>query len=163
MIRKIFHSSPFHQVLYFGLLPVCALSLGGFVYLFLRPPEYAFFGWIDAWEIEKWAHLSKWYSPSRSSILLNWIVYSLPNGLWAFSYAFIITAIWSNRKSWLRFFWLASIPILIIGFEMLQYTGEIPGTFCVQDLALGIIGLCLGYLLGKKSKKMISYEETSTS
>lgn len=78
----------------------------------------------------------------------NWVVYSLPNGFWAFAYALIITAIWSGSISRLKYFWMSSIPLLVYGYEILQYFGVITGTFCRLDLALGTAGLLAGILIG---------------
>jgi hypothetical protein len=81
-------------------------------------------------------------------ILPKWIVYSLPNGLWAFAYALLITGIWSDSKSCVKYFWMGSIPVLVLGFEILQYPGIIRGTFSMQDIALGIAGITVGIIVG---------------
>jgi hypothetical protein len=80
------------------------------------------------------------------------------NGLWAFAYALLITGIWSGSESWLKYFWMASIPVLVFGYEILQYFGTIPGTFCIQDLALGFGGLILGIIAGIKIPKSNNHE-----
>jgi hypothetical protein len=98
------------------------VAFGGLIYIYLRP-----------------YHLENQLFP-------DWMVYSLPNGLWAFAYALIITRIWGRNKSWPRIIWLASIPALVLGFETLQFWGIVHGTFCLQDLALGLTGIILGII-----------------
>ena len=109
--------------------------------------------------------MSHWLNQARNVavpgelVLPNWIIFSLPNGLWAFAYALLITSIWSGSKSWLRHLWMASIPILVVGYEVLQYTGIIRGTFCIQDIALGVSGLILGIIIGFKTTNKNNYEK----
>jgi hypothetical protein len=43
---------------------------------------------------------------------------------------------------------MSTIPILVIGFELLQYTGLVKGTFSFQDIAFEISGLLLGIYAG---------------
>jgi len=61
---------------------------------------------------------------SLNLLLPEGIVFSLPNGLWAFSYAMLIAGIWSGRKSWLRTFWMASILVLVLGVFILLALGS---------------------------------------
>ena len=142
-------------------LSAFALWLGGIIYLLLRSSEHVFFRWISAAGIEKWFMLARHHTHSLNLHLPEWIVFSLPNGLWAFSYSLLITCIWSGSKSRLRYFWMASIPVLVLGYEVLQYAGIIHGTFCIQDIAFGVAGLIGGILLGIKTTKSKNHEKTS--
>ena len=74
-------------------------------------------------------------------------------------YALLITRIWSGSNSWLKYFWMASIPLVVLGFEILQYAGLIPGTFCIQDIAFGVLGLVLGIFIGTIKTKNNNYHE----
>lgn len=136
-----------------------AIFLGGLTYILLRPSEHVFFGWM------RLAGLDQWISPARSislpfsQLFPDWIIFSLPNMLWAFAYALLITNIWTGSNSWLKYFWMASIPLLVLGFEILQYTGIIPGTFCIQDIVFGVSGLVLGIFIGTLKTKHNNYHE----
>jgi hypothetical protein len=136
-----------------------AIILGGLIYILFRPSEHIFFRWIS---LSGLGHL---ISPARSlsqvfcRLLPEWFVYSLPNGLWAFAYALLITGIWSGSRSWLKYFWMASIPLVVLGFEILQFPGIIPGTFCFQDIVMGLMGLILGILIGNTKTKNNNYHE----
>ena len=142
------------------LLSVLAIFIGGLIYIFLRPSEHVFFGWINAAGFEHWFSYARSHSPSLSHLFPEWFIFSLPNGLWAFAYALLITLIWSGSKSWSRYFWLGSIPVLVLGFEVLQFPGIIPGTFCMQDLAMGLAGLVLGTFIGFTKTKNKYHEKT---
>jgi len=143
------------------ILCTAALMLGGIIYLLFRPSEILFLKWIQTAGLDNWFSLARQKSLSLNLHLPEWIVFSLPNGFWAFAYALLITCVWSGSKSWLRYFWMASIPILVLGFEILQFTGTIPGTFCMQDLALGMAGIITGIIVGTKTIKTANHEKTS--
>ncbi len=129
-------------------LSVLAILLGGVIYILFRASEPIFFNWIRAIGLDSWLDFARGKSHSSGLNLPAWIVFSLPNGLWAFAYAFLLTVVWWRNRSWLKYFWMTSIPLLVLGYEILQYAGIIPGTFCMQDIALGIIGLTTGITAG---------------
>lgn len=128
-------------------LSVVAIATGGMIYLWLRPGSIRFFSWME------WAGFSELVEalrkpvPQPPEIMADWMVYSLPNGLWAFSYALIIGRLWWGRKASMRYFWLSSIPLVGMGYELLQYLGAIPGTFCYQDLLMCATGVGMGFSL----------------
>jgi hypothetical protein len=139
----------------------CTMSmlLGGLIYILFRIAEPAFFKWIPSDVLDGWFNFARGISLGLRYFLPAWIIYSLPNGLWAFSYALIITHIWWHRESGLKYFWLSCILFVVTGFEILQYAGIIPGTFCVQDLAMGITGLITGIIVGIITTKPNCHEK----
>lgn len=161
-MKRKFHypTAKYFNGFYFWLSAI-ALLAGGIIYILFRTSEPVFFSWIRAAGLDNWLSFARNSSLSLTPHLPGWVVYSLPNGLWAFSYALLITAIWSDSKSWLKYIWMASIPVLVLGFEILQLTGFIPGTFSLQDMALGIAGLIGGVIVGIKIIKPFYYEKAS--
>jgi hypothetical protein len=161
MKRVFLHqTAKYFKGIYFWLSAI-ALLAGGIIYILFRTSRPAFFNWISAFGLEKWLNIARQSTLSQNLYLPKWIVFSLPNGLWAFAYALLITTIWSDSKSWLKYFWMASIPLLVLGFEILQYPKIIPGTFCIQDLALGIAGLTIGIIVGTKIIKPTDHEKAA--
>jgi hypothetical protein len=158
MRKKVFYLSAKHYNRCYIYLSLLAILMGGVIYILFRGSEPVFFNWIRALGLEGWLNFARSKSLSSSLHLPAWIVFSLPNGLWAFAYAFLITGIWWGTKSWLKYFWMASIPLLVLGYEILQYAGIIPGTFCMQDIALGIVGLTTGILAGIFTTKPQNHE-----
>jgi hypothetical protein len=150
---------------YFYLLHIClsafALLAGGIIYIIFHSSEPLFFSWINSTGAIHWINIIRNSSLSLSKFLPEWIVYSLPNGLWAFSYSLLITGIWSGSKSSLRYFWFASIPLVVLGFEFLQFARLIPGTFCLQDIALGIAGIVIGIMVGIRIIKPDHHEKAA--
>lgn len=142
------------------LLSASALIAGGSIYILFREGEFIFHRWLQAvWP----AH---WINPLPATISCpglhfpTWVIYSLPNGLWALAYALLVTSIWLKSRSILKYFWLGTIPLLVMGFELLQWAGVLRGTFCLEDLALGIAGIVAGALTGLGCSKK-RYPETN--
>lgn len=123
---------------------IFAILAGGFIYVLFRPVEPIFFNWLGAIGFENWLGTIREKSLSINQSMPAWMVYSLPNGLWAFAYTILILAIWKGSHSPVKYVWFLSIPVLILGFELLQFTGDLPGTFCVYDLLWGATGITLG-------------------
>ena len=123
-----------------------AVFAGGIIYILFRPTEPVFLNWFRAIGIENWLGIVREQSLSFTHVLPQWLVYSLPNGLWAFAYTSIVLIIWKGSSSFLKYFWYLSIPILVFGFELLQLTGYLQGTFCLYDVTWGVLGITLGML-----------------
>ena len=124
------------------LIAFSAISSGAFIYLLWRQDYIRVFTWLDLFGFNIPVELIRSYSYRFLPLIPEWVVFSLPNGLWAFSYALIISHIWwGQNNSVSKYFWLISIFIVGLGYEALQYLGVIPGTFCYQDLLLCVIGV----------------------
>lgn len=163
MKKGSFHPAATFSHIMCYILSALALLLGGIIYVVFRTSEYTFESWIQALNFHKWSGSARINVFVQRLFLPEWFVFSLPHGLWAFAYAIVITGIWTGSRSRLRYFWFASIPILVLGIEILQIPGFLPGIFCFQDIGLGITGLVLGMIIGFKiKKKSIFHEKTVT-
>jgi len=150
---------------YFGGLGIglslLALAIGGLIYLYLRPSVHVYSDWIRGIGLDDWYNSLRVSALSQSLQTPDWFVFALPNGLWAFAYSLLITRIWSGSRSFLKYFWFASMPGLVFGFELLQYSGVIHGTFSLQDLAFGAAGIVFGRFVGIQLNKLKYYEKSS--
>jgi len=140
------------------ILSFITMAIGGTIYLLYRTSIPVFFHIINFAGFEEQLLELRQTTLSGSLFLPNWIVYSLPNGLWAFAYAIIIITIWWRSTSKQKYFWLVTIPVLVFGFEFLQLLGVRYGTFCWLDLLSGIIGILLALLVGIKLSKSKYHE-----
>ncbi len=134
-----------------ALLASIALISGGAIYFLFRPKGVPF---------TKIFKSISFFPPYQGNsflqfVLPEWMIYSLPDGLWAFAYALLISMIWSKNKSIFGMIWMASIPILTFGMELLQGVHLLPGTFCFMDLLFIGLGITLGYLSGRFNLKKI--------
>jgi hypothetical protein len=144
------------------LLSASALILGGAIYILFYTSQPVFFSWIRTAGFHNWLTQARHYSLTAGSNLPPWVVFSLPDGLWAYAYAVLITGIWIRSNSGLKYFWMFSIPVLVIGLELLQYAGMIKGTFSLQDIVFEFSGLLIGIYTGIKITKSHHHEKSIT-
>lgn len=122
-----------------ALLALITLFVGGMIYLLFRPTSLSVFEWIqhtgimDAVEIFRFGICT----------VPAWVEYTLPDGLWMFSYCLIIGCIWdfNLKKSGTLLFLLLFFAVL---FEVLQYVHLFPGTFDRMDIIAYILAFSLG-------------------
>ena len=76
----------------------------------------------------------------------NWVYFSLPDGLWIYSFTSAIIIYWNNDDKKIRL-WLL-IPIASgIFIEILQGLKLFSGTFDYLDLTFSILGISLSKIL----------------
>jgi len=122
------------------LLSLLFLFIGGSLYLMYRSDSLVMFGWCKTLGIYDMVINLR---PKES--LKGWIVYSLPDGLWLFSYILLMGSIWNfNLKR--SFYASAPLIVIAIGSELLQIPEWVPGTFDVVDLLCYLAACGLGYV-----------------
>jgi len=133
---------------------VLPVSLGSLIYLLFRSKHLLIFHWFNA------LGLYPAILAARQHIIIfeqtpSWLIYSLPNGLWAYSFMFFISYIWSGTKAPARYLFIFMVLTLSLGSEIGQLLGTIPGTFCFEDLIVYVLGLSLGFYFGNKMPKEV--------
>lgn len=78
----------------------------------------------------------------------EWVVYSLPDGMWLLSYMFAMEFIWNNDGKHIRLFFVWAMPVAIIAHEFCQLMGLASGTWDILDLTSYSIAIII-YLLTK--------------
>lgn len=142
-------------------LSVLALILGATIYLFFRPTSPLFFKWIDCIGLGNCLHIARNYSLNFTAYFPNWVLYSLPDGLWAFAYALLILQFWMGKKTRISYIWISTIPLLIFGFEISQTINSVHGTFCWTDMGFQFIGILFAYILLLTHKTSRDEEKTT--
>lgn len=135
-----------------ALIYFLPVILGGFIYFLLRPGSIIFYSWLEYFNVYNTIYNLRLAIPSYLFFFPNWFIYSLPNGLWAFSYTAIIVTFWATRTEIVKYFWFSTIPIICMGYEAMQYMGVIKGTFCLTDLSFCFLGMILGLTIYKKRR-----------
>lgn len=88
-----------------------------------------------------------WFPPIET--VPEWVVYSLPDGMWLLSYMFAMEFIWNNDGEHIRLFFVWAMPMAIIAHEFCQLMGLASGTWDILDLTSYSIAIII-YLLTKK-------------
>lgn len=137
------------------ILSIVFLFAGGMVYVLFRPTSLLLFYWLDA------IGLLEYVNEIRSSITIllpQWVEYSLPDGLWVFSYSLCVGFIWSfDVKRCLPF--LLLLPLVSVVDECLQLFRLVPGTFDLCDLYAYLLASILGISYVQLVNKIIKYYE----
>lgn len=130
---------------------VLPLLVGGILYLGFRTNSLLMFKWFKIIGLE--SLIIKFRDLVSPAIISKWVIYSLPNGLWSFSFIFFIL-FFTEDLSRTRKLWLVIVISIIVGCELLQKLKLIRGTFDIFDLTTNIffITLALGiYYLVKEN------------
>ena len=136
-------------------MALLALLIGGFIYIFLRPVPPIFMNWFHLIGLTEWLEDVRLNTLTITPYLPMWVIYSLPQGLWAFAYTLIMVGIWGRKRNLLAIFWLATIPLLVYGFELLQLAGVISGTYCPEDMLFNTAGILGGVLASLRLRHFI--------
>ena len=133
---------------------ILPLILGGLIYILFRSDSLLMFQWFD------YIGLQQSITTARQSFghiyLPSWIIYSLPDALWIFSFISIMLTIWRDKFTRQSIFWIFIAPTIGILSEIGQAFHFIRGTFDIIDLTLILIASTIPFLiLIKKSKTQI--------
>ena len=115
------------------------LFVGILIYIFLRPDDLIYNDLFS--------------SPIKIKIntnskVVNFLVYSLPNGLWSMSFSQLIFHIYKIRS--LKTILLSSVMLFVgIIIELLQYQSFMNGTFDINDIFSYIISYLIILIIQK--------------
>lgn len=109
------------------------LILGGLIYIGCRDKSLLMFNWFEQLGII--GEIDSFRGFVNSEGVYGWVKYSLPDGLWLFSYMFLIDTIWNDSKSLCSYIFIYALPLFALLSEMLQYWGIFPGVFDWIDVA----------------------------
>lgn len=130
---------------------IASLILGTSIYILFRSSTLKVFSWLDFIGINILDSNIRKYALSISNNVPDWVLLSLPDGLWLFSYVCLMLYIWKNSITVQNLFWIGIIPAIAIASEVAQCLGILQGTFDPMDLLLYILGGVLPLLIFKNS------------
>jgi len=123
------------------ILSLGFLSLGGLIYIIYRDKSLLMFDWFNSIGVS--SGIDGLRSLFQGDGVYGWFKYSLPDGLWIFSYMFLIDAIWNGEKIITSKLFLWFLPIVAILSECLQYFGLLSGVFDWKDMASYTLAITL--------------------
>lgn len=129
--------------------------IGGLIYLLFRSKTLLMFRWCEFFGIDSALDdLRRNYTYSID--LDNWVKFSLPDGLWLFSYLLLMDILWENNNSCKRHFWISALPLIAICSEIMQYEELLQGTFDIIDLYCYLSAIFIFII----TKKLSVYEKS---
>jgi len=126
---------------------IVALSVGGIIYILYRTDSLLMFSWFQKLGMSE--YICNFRADYGKNSVYGWVKYSMPAGLWLFSYLFIIDSVWGNYKKSVYKCFLCTLPIMAITSELLQYFGILSGTFDFLDLMSYISAIFLFIFIKK--------------
>jgi hypothetical protein len=131
---------------------ILPLFTGGFIYLLFRSERLIMFDWIRFLGFKESLDLLRNDFNSLKSFIPNWVLFSLPDGLWVYSFSSAIIIIWNDNRKVLIL--LLTFP-LIFGpaVELLQFFKLFKGTFDIIDLTLTIVAFIISVNINLKSNQ----------
>jgi hypothetical protein len=121
------------------LMPLFTLLIGSFIYISFRQDTLILFDWLREIGVFEFIAGYRHYTLPFADNIPDWILYSLPDGLWLFSYISFALIIWDNKISKYSFFWIIIVPIIAICSEIGQLFNIIPGTYDLVDIFIYVI------------------------
>jgi hypothetical protein len=103
--------------------------IGASIYLFFRTPTLLVFRWIEAIGLLDPVMILR--EQVAFVQLPEWLLYSLPDGLWVYATTSWMVLMWRGARSWL---WLSTGVLLAVGAELGQAVGCVPGTYQHLDM-----------------------------
>ena len=123
------------------LIGLVMLLLGGIIYLLFRPTTLLLFHTLDLVGlmplVTDCRTLAATCQPSE------FVVYSLPGGLWATSYILLVFSLLGRAMRWQRMIVASIIPLAGICSELIQQAGLLPGVFDTADLVCYAVPLII--------------------
>ena len=128
------------------------LLFGGFIYILFRQDSLKMFSWFESVNLSNSISELRLFTLPLSFHLPDWFLYSLPDGLWLFSYISLLLLIWGNVISKQNIHWVLLVPLIAIFSEIGQLIKLVPGTFDIVDLGFYLSGTILPILIFANSK-----------
>lgn len=133
------------------ITPLITLFLGGLIYICFRVETLKMFSWFNLIKLSKVIYNVRNYSLNISLLIPNWIKFSLPDGLWLFSFISLMLVIWNNEINYRNLFWLIGLPLIALLSEIGQSISIVRGTFDWNDITMYLIAFTLPFVINKKS------------
>ena len=105
------------------------------------------FSWFDKLGASEIMKTTRDITLQYSNELPKWFVYSLPDGLWIFSYVCLMQYIWAETAIKKSLPWILVVPIIAILSELGQTINLISGTFDIIDLLFYVMFSIIPFLL----------------
>lgn len=134
---------------------ILPILFGGIIYVCFRTKRLILFDWLDFVGLNQIVDIIRDYSTPIAAYLPEQFIYSLPAGLWLYSFISFNILTWKKVNNGIRILWFW-IPIIIsILSEIFQYNGLLRGTYSNTDIVYYVFFAILSYvnLMRKKNEK----------
>jgi len=131
------------------LIALLPLFFGGLIYICYRSENVLLFSWMRYFNINY--TLLRLLNP-KNNVFVQFIIFSLPNGLWVLSGLLLLQVLLINEKKLLFLYSIIFIIVSIV-IEISQLYSLLSGTFDIIDLITIIIFSGFGLYMSKLRRK----------
>lgn len=124
-----------------------SLFLSLIIYLLFRTKSIWLIGFMESRFL--YLHNFRKSTLEFNNQMPSWVIFNLPDGLFAFSYTSLMAAIWTEHKR--KVIWILLLPVLLIAIEILQKLQFTKGTFDPLDIVFILIFTFLTFLITKNN------------
>ena len=124
---------------------VAPIVVGGLIYLAFRDEHLLMFRWAEWLGFGRLITAARLYSLRHGGALPEWVLYSVPDGVWVFASTAFFTRLWHDGHWLVRAFWISLGPALAMGGELGQALGIVPGTYDPADLLFYFVAAMLAF------------------
>jgi hypothetical protein len=142
--------------LFIHLLSLC---IGGLIYICFRSQDLLMFRWFDYFRFSEDILRIRNFSQTFNIKNSDWVIYSLPDGLWMFSFTTVILYIWKNTINRKNFVWFITMPIIAFFTEISQKYHLVKGTYDSNDLFAYLIGCIFSCIIFSNSFQIIKTKD----
>lgn len=132
-----------------NLIPLVTILIGGFIYILFRTTTLKMFRWFNAIGLSNEITSIRNQALKYANEIPSWVIFSLPDGLWVFSFITLMLSIWKNSINRQSLCWICSLPLIAILSEYAQLLKIVPGTFDSIDVTIYLLGTMLPLLIFK--------------
>ena len=122
------------------MIAIITFTIGGYIYLAYRSTSLQMFEWFNNLGLHD--IVSDIRRNANSNYLHDFVLYSLPDGLWIVSYILIMDVLWYGDKK-MQIIWAGLLPAIGLSTEFLQITGIVNGTFDFYDILCYAVPYCI--------------------
>jgi hypothetical protein len=116
---------------------VLPIVIGGLIYVCWRDPNLLMFQWFRGLGLEPLLLRLRLVAAPAQTSMPNWVILSLPDGLWVYAFTAFMIEIWRGADStFIKTFWISLAVLLGAGSELGQLAGVVPGVFDLTDFLL---------------------------
>ena len=135
-----------HKYYLFILHSLLPIIIGGLFYIAFRSKTLIMFNWFKQIGIENVIFNIRDKISFFKYLLPNWIYFSLPDGLWIYSFTSFLLIYWDNKFEYCKYWLLIPFTSSIV-VEILQLLKMFPGTFDIIDLFFLTLGFSLSLII----------------
>lgn len=131
---------------------VLPIALGGLLYILFRSTNLRMFDWVSAFGFDKIIFNVRSSIGEFKNSVPKWIYFSLPDGLWVYSFTSALLIIWRKNRRQARLWILVPFTLGVI-IEILQLFHLFLGTFDILDLIFSITFFALSVQVFRSKKQ----------